>query len=155
MPLPHSARVATLALSACVLIAWGARTRSVNDDVLAANEAFYKALSVRDADGLGKLTAHSDYIAWGSPISTDIAIGWPAVQKIYQGLATHFQALQTSASDVHLHVNGRTAWGIGKEHAVGTWENKPFDGNITAVNVFERVANRWLLVVHHPAAPVK
>jgi ketosteroid isomerase-like protein len=155
MPLPQSARAATLALFACVLIAWGAHARSANDDALAANEAFYKALSARDPNALGKLTAHSDYIAWGSPISTDIAIGWPAVQKIYQGLATHFQTLQTSASDVHVHVNGRTAWVIGKEHAVGTRDNASFDWNMTTVNVFERVANRWLLVVHHPAAPVK
>jgi ketosteroid isomerase-like protein len=155
MPVQHFARAVAVALLASLLIGPAAWAKSSTDDVTAANEALYKALSARDPDALGKLVSHNDYVVWGLPVSTDFAVGWAAIQKVFQGIPTHFQALQTTPSDVHVHVRGRTAWVANKEHVVGTRDNVAFDWSLTAVNVFGKIGTKWLLVLHHTGAPVK
>ncbi|HKM63516.1 MAG TPA: nuclear transport factor 2 family protein [Acidisphaera sp.] len=157
MTVPYLARAAMLAVAVGAVGASGlhAQPSSSTAAVLAVNDAFYKALSARDPVAMAKVWAHESFVANGSPRSTDVAIGWPAVDKTFQGLPAHFQKLEVTPSDAYAYVNGKTAWVFDKEHAVGTLNNEPIDWTMSSVNVFQKFGAQWLMVAHHVGAPVK
>ena len=119
-------------------------------DVTAANNAFYAALSARDASALAKVYAHDPYVANISPGSGALEIGWPGVEAWTMRLATIYKDLVVAPSDLHAHVNGNTAWLVNTEHAKGTLvkTGAAFEATLISTNIYERQGDVWLMVSH-------
>jgi len=124
--------------------------------VTAANTAFYAALNARDAVAMAKVYAHTDYVAVVGPRSTSVLIGWAAVEGWAKSLPTIFEALDSKAVNPHVRVNGRTAWVVAAEHAVGKLKGgTPIEWDLISTNVYEKIGGQWLMVSHHAMAPMK
>ena len=119
-------------------------------DVTAANNAFYAALSARDAGMLAKVYAHDPYVANISPGSGTLQVGWPGVEKWAMSLATIYKDLTVVPSELHIHVNGNTAWVVNTEHAKGTFlkTGAASDSTLISTNIYEKQGDSWLMVSH-------
>jgi ketosteroid isomerase-like protein len=121
------------------------------DGVKAASKAFYAALAVLDnGEAMEKVWAHAPYITYVGPRAKSIIVGWDALNKYWQDTNKLFSERKPALSDQHIHVNGNLAWEMGQES--GTQKLKdgkegPIDYITT--NVYEKIADRWLIVSHH------
>jgi ketosteroid isomerase-like protein len=120
--------------------------------VKAANAAFYAALSARDAKAMDILWANKPYVVNIGPRAKAAAVGYAeAVTKWSASLPDVFAELKVSmTSTIQVQTNGKVAWVVGTENAVG--KNKagePFAFDTFVTNVFEKEGDRWLMVSHH------
>lgn len=116
------------------------------DDVRAANEAFYEAFRKRDANGMGVLWAKNAPVACMHPGMKPL-VGREAVLRSWRGILAHPQAPSLGCSEVEVHVLGTSAF-------VTCLEGTEGDGpRLAATNVFIHEDGRWRLV-HHQAGPL-
>ncbi|HEX3621882.1 MAG TPA: nuclear transport factor 2 family protein [Acidimicrobiales bacterium] len=119
------------------------------DDVAAANLAFYAAFEARDLDAMSKLWEHSDRIVCTHPGWASLR-GWAQVAASFFALFQNAQNLQFILTKETASVQGDIAW-------VSVDENILQGANATtvaALNLFLRDATgEWMLVAHH-ASPV-
>ena len=121
------------------------------EDVEAASQSFYTALSVLD-DGtrMEAVWANTPYVTYVGPSSTSIIVGWDAQKRYWKSFNTEFVSRQAAITDVRVHVVGNLAWQIGLEvgHALmGDGSTRNIDWVVT--NVVEKIDGRWLIVSHH------
>jgi len=124
--------------------------------VMAANTAFYAALSARDAAALAKVYAHEDFVMNVTPVGKVSGPGWSAVEPWTKGLAEHYAQLEVKPSDVHVHVNGNVAWVMETEHVnAKLTDGKPQEITLVTTNIFEKIGGSWLMTQHQPTPVAK
>src|SRR5450432_2733470 len=120
------------------------RLRGVARDVLAANQAFYKAFAARDMAGMDSLWAK------GVPVAC-IHPGWNVLRGRELVIASWRSILGSDSSpdvmcgNASAHVLGESAFVICEEQVA--------DDVLIATNVFVRERGGWKLA-HHQAAPI-
>jgi ketosteroid isomerase-like protein len=115
------------------------------DDVLAANRAFYAAFEARDIDAMSDLWEHSDRAACVHPGWSRLA-GWGAISASFFALFQNNQPLQFILTGERVDVAGDLAWVAVDENIL----SEEVGGTVAALNVFCRDADgTWRLVVHH------
>lgn len=113
-------------------------------EVLAANEAFYRALAARDTAAMDRLWACDFPVACVHP-------GWPALCGRDDVMASWHEILGSPAApditchDATVRLGGDMAFVLCVERLEG--------GELTATNVFARQGRDWRLV-HHHAGPI-
>jgi len=120
------------------------RLRGVARDVLAANQAFYKAFAARDMAGMDSLWAK------GVPVAC-IHPGWNVLRGRELVIASWRSILGSDSSpdvmcgNASAHILGESAFVICEEQVA--------DDVLIATNVFVRERGGWKLA-HHQAAPI-
>jgi ketosteroid isomerase-like protein len=130
--------------------AWAADVHKSDAGVIAANNAFYAALSARDVGAMKKVWSHDADIQHISPFDKAPAVGWDAVQKDFEGNFGNLPELKVSMEQPRVKRNGTTAWVSGIEKA--QWKNKAGEsggGDILGTNIFVKQGGRWLMTYHH------
>lgn len=131
----------------------GAAMASDLDDVKAANQAYYTALSARDLAAMERVwsaTARDVNIA--PPIRPAAHVGWDAVRKNYSGFWQTLDELTVSMPEPKIEIQGDVAWVYGVEHA----KRKPKNGEVSTgtnfgTSIFVRKDGRWRMVFHQAA----
>jgi len=114
--------------------------------VMAANAAFYDAISARDAAALAKVYAHEDFVMNVTPDGKYRGPGWAAVEPWIKNITRTFAQLEVKPSDVHVHVNGDVGW---------VPDGPPQQFTLQATNIFERIGGNWLMTQHQPTLVAK
>lgn len=110
-------------------------------EVLAVNEAFYRAFATRDFVGMDRLWATSAQV-------TCIHPGWNAVRgrepviASWQSILSNPSSPAIAAANATAHLLGEAAYVICEEHLDGA--------TLIATNIFVREAGEWKLT-HHQA----
>ena len=146
---------ATVAATCIALVAGSAFAQQASDidNVKAVNQAFYTALSARDAKAMGGLWPNKPYVTNIGPVSKVIAVGYEdAVSKYWENAFTNvFSEVNASmTSTAQIQTDGKVAWVVGTESAklkTKAGEARAFD--TFATNIYEKVGDRWLMVSHH------
>lgn len=120
-----------------------------DDDVLAANRAFYAAFEERDIDAMSDLWERSDravcvHPGWGR------LSGWASISASFFALFQNGQPLQFILTGEKVDVDGDTAWVSVDENIL----SDEVGGTVAALNLFVRAAGDWRLVVHHGSSVV-
>ena len=118
--------------------------RSVDDEVLAANRAFYAAFEALDMGAMSDVWEHSDRAAcvhpgWGR------LTGWGAISASFFALFQNGQHLQFILTNERVDVTGDTAWVSCDENIL----SEQVGGTVAALNLFVRDGKTWRMVVHH------
>ena len=137
------------------LVACGTVARADDADiaaVTAANQAFYAALSARDAKAMAAVWADKPYVTNIGPRSKAMAVGTAdAVTKYWPATFETFSQMAVSSMPSQIQSDGKLAWVVGIEDVVlqpkSGGETLKFQTFVT--NVFEKDGERWLLVSHH------
>lgn len=118
--------------------------------VMAANEAFYTALSKLDIAAMDKVWAHEPYVVYIGPFHRSIIVGWAAVQAELQANKANIAELSVKPMDTRVRINGDAAWLFGKEEGAALPKvGMSASGSNLVTNIFEKRDGRWLMVAHH------
>ncbi|MCP4329787.1 MAG: nuclear transport factor 2 family protein [Alphaproteobacteria bacterium] len=149
--------VLTIAAS-CVmgltLFAGSASTQQPSDieAIKAAHQAFYTALSAKDAKAMEAVWANKPYVTNIGPTAETIAVGYAnAVTEYWPATFDLFSQIDVSPLSIaHIQVGEKLASVVGTESVVllrkGGGEPLEFEALVT--NVFEEDGDRWLMISH-------
>ena len=114
-----------------------------DEQVLAANAAFYRTFAAKDAEAMAALWALRAPVACIHP-GWHLLHGRDAVLASWRGILSGPGAPAISCADAVAHVLGETAFVVCIEHIPGV--------ELIATNVFVREDGAWKIVHHHASA---
>ncbi|MEM7273592.1 MAG: nuclear transport factor 2 family protein [Actinomycetota bacterium] len=117
-------------------------------EVRAANARFYEALERADLELMADSWVHSADAVCAHPGRTPLR-GWDQVWASWEAILSSGGNPQVIITEEEVTVRGTIAWVTATENMISGGNT----GAATALNVFERRAEGWRMVVHH-AAPV-
>ena len=120
--------------------------------VRAANSAYLAAFSARDIAAMEAAWTKSTDVAAIHPFSRAPLSGWDAVRASYVETFGRFKDVAVTTNEAHVAVNGNTAWVVGTETLRGHRPNgEAFTAPSMSTNIFQKLGDRWLMVLHHAA----
>ena len=151
----HSLWFAATLLIGLVFLAGpaSAQQSSEIEAIKAANQAFYDALSGRDAKAMEGVWAKKPYVVNIGPRSKEIALGYEdAVADYWPRTFDRVSEIDVKLTSIaHIHVDGNFASVVGTESAAlqpkAGGEPRKFDLFVT--NLFEKDGDHWLMISHH------
>lgn len=119
--------------------------------IMAADTAFYAALSARDLKAMTAAWADKPYTINIGPRSKTMNVGAAEVAKYWEGAFAFFSEINVTKSNAHVRTDGNVAWVTGNESAVLQPKSggNPLKFETFVTHVFEKRGDRWLLVLHH------
>jgi ketosteroid isomerase-like protein len=118
--------------------------------VLAANQAFYAALSALDLAAMENIWAHDPDVLYIGPFHRKMVIGWPAVRTEFVANKANVAEISVKPLNMHVRVNGDTAWVFGAEEGAALPKvGISASGSNFVTNIFKKEDGRWLMVAHH------
>ncbi|MHB8483915.1 MAG: nuclear transport factor 2 family protein [Nitrospiria bacterium] len=118
------------------------------EDLIKANEHFYRAFEKLDIKELEKLWAHEDYVqcihpGW-SPCS-----GWQKVRDSWVLIFNHTRAVRFTVTGVNAHITGALGWVTCFENLESRDGERWVKSQILTTNIYELKGEKWLMVHHH------
>jgi ketosteroid isomerase-like protein len=123
------------------------------DQVKAANQAYYAALSARDLAAMEHVWAQSPRdVNVAPPIKPAAHTGWDTIKKNYQTFWSTLDELTVLMEEPQIVVHGSVAWVYGIEQA----RRRAKNGEVSAgpnfgTSIFIKDGGRWLMVFHQAA----
>ena len=123
------------------------------DQVKAANQAYYAALSARDLTAMEHVWAQSPRdVNVAPPIKPAAHTGWDTIKKNYQTFWATLDELIVSMEEPQVVVHDSVAWVYGIEQA----RRRAKNGEVSAgpnfgTSIFIKEGGRWLMVFHQAA----
>jgi ketosteroid isomerase-like protein len=123
------------------------------DQVKAANQAYYAALSARDLAAMERVWAKTPRdVNVAPPIKPVAHTGWGAIKANYETYWGTLDELTVSMDEPQVAVQGSVAWVYGIEQA----RRRTKTGEVSAsanfgTSIFIKEGARWLVVFHQAA----
>ena len=120
------------------------------EELIKANDQFYRAFENLDIKELEKVWAHENYVhcihpGW-SPCS-----GWQKVRDSWVLIFNHTRSIRFTITDIKAHITGSVGWVVCFENL----ESRDGDGErwiksqVLATNVYEMKEGNWMMIHHH------
>jgi ketosteroid isomerase-like protein len=135
---------------------------TAEDDVAAANAAFYAAFEARDLDTMADVWEHSDRVSVTHPGWPTLR-GWAKVVGSWEAIFANTPYIQFVLMDDVVTVAGNAAWVTVDENILqahdapegaGTDTDELSGALVAATNLFVHDGDRWRMVLHH-GSPVQ
>src|SRR5260370_34958308 len=121
---------------------------SDRESVLAANRAFYDAFESLDAEKMEAVWLKDPRIICIHPGHRKLS-GWGPIMASWEGILDNVFEMKFELGEIEVMISGDLAIVVVEENLT----QRGYDGtqrvNVLATNVFERVANKWFMVMHH------
>lgn len=111
-----------------------------HDELLAANEAFYRAFARRDFDAMALIWSEDDEIACVHP-------GWDLLAG-YRDVIESWRAILSGVGSPNVRCHGAQVFAFGDVGCVVCHEVMP-EGVLVATNLFRREGGDWRMIHHH------
>lgn len=122
------------------------------EQILEANDTFYKALGTRDLELMSTVWVKDNRAGCVHP-GWIILRSWEAIKQSWENIFDPEDQVDISLSDVSVNISGDTAWLTCIQQMVYI-KRDPVTYNISlSTNIFEKSENGWLMVIHH-ASPI-
>lgn len=125
---------------------------SDSESVRRANEAFYRAFESLDRAAMETVWLRSVRVQCTHP-GWKRLVGFAAVIDSWERIFNSTMRIAFELSGVEVSVSGDLAWMVCTENITTQTVDGVSHARVEATNVFERHAQRWLLV-HHHGSPV-
>ena len=123
------------------------------DQVKAANQAYYAALSARDLSAMERVWAQTPQaVNVAPPVRPAAHVGWDTIKKNYQTFWATLDELSVAMPEPHTEIRGTVAWVYGIEQAKRKTKNGQVSGGPNfGTSIFIKEGGRWLMVFHQAA----
>jgi len=123
------------------------------DQVKAANQAYYTALSARDLSAMERVwTRSSRDVNVAPPIRPSAHTGWDTIKKNYQTFWATLDEFTVSMAEPQIVIHGSVAWVYGIEQSRRKAKNGEVSGGPNfGTSIFVKEGGRWLMVFHQAA----
>lgn len=117
-------------------------------EVLAVNDAFYRALESLDLAEMEAVWWHEDWVRCLHP-GWELLEGWEAVEESWANIFRSTVHMRVFISRPLVRVVANTAWVSCVEHVTSAFEADFATARIEATNIFVRCDGEWRMVHHH------
>ena len=117
-------------------------------DVANANMAFYRAFESLDIKRMESVWATDSDIQCGHP-GWRILRGWGPVMESWRRIFENTPSMKFTLTDVKIEVRGELAWVTLYENLNSSIEGQNYSAAILTINMFQKSAEGWLLILHH------
>ncbi|HEV2352270.1 MAG TPA: nuclear transport factor 2 family protein [Terriglobia bacterium] len=124
------------------------RLETDEDEVLAINLAFYRAIESLDLSQMEAVWWHEDWVNCLHP-GWDLICGWEDILESWAGIFRSTARLRVTISRTIVHVLGDAAWVSCIENVTSTYESGFETAMIEATNIFARRQGVWRMAHHH------
>jgi ketosteroid isomerase-like protein len=123
------------------------------DQVKAANEAYYTALSARDLSAMERVWAQSPRdVNVAPPVRPAAHTGWNTIKRNYQTFWATLDELTVTMAEPKIVIHGSVAWVYGIEQSKRKAKNGEVSGGPNfGTSIFIKESGRWLMVFHQAA----
>lgn len=120
----------------------------MDEDVIQANEAFYRAFESLDIEQMSAI--------WDADISIrcvhpgwSALTDWSTVMSSWERIFENAGMMQFTITDSAVTVCGEWAWVACKENLSSLQGGRVVSGAVETLNIFRRRGQAWKLVIHH------
>ncbi len=121
---------------------------SDQEQVLEANRAFYQAFESLELEKMERVWLQAPHIVCVHPGWRRLS-GWGPIMEAWERIFESTFEMKFNLTDVEVTLRGDLAVVVMQENLT----QRGYDGTtrsvVEATNVFERVGNRWYMVLHH------
>ena len=117
-------------------------------EVLAANEAFYRAFEKKDMEAMS--------VIWSQGIATlcihpgrNALRGWKDIRTSWELIFRNTRYIEIETNIISTEVRDNIAYVILIEKLLQISNGRSIQANSIATNIFEHMASKWYLVHHH------
>ncbi len=118
------------------------------DEVKAASDRFYSALSRMDVTQLPEIWSHSETVTTMHPMGGE-QVGWEAVRESFEQAAGAMTDVHVEIADQTIQAGDDMAYEVGVERGHGTVAGESISIEHRVTNVYRREGGQWKLVHHH------
>lgn len=149
----RGAFLSTLAVALSLGAAGHAAAPPDLDQVKAANDAYYAALSTRSIPAMERVWARTEHdVNVSPPVRPAAHVGWDKIKSNYQGFWSTLDELTVSMEKPAIEIRGNVAWvyGIEMSHRVEKSGHTSGGPNF-GLSIFVKDAGEWRMVFHQAA----
>ena len=121
---------------------------SVIQQVLEANEGFYRAFESLDLTGMESVWARGEEVRCVHP-GWGLRTGWTDVMSSWATIFENTSLMQFNIIDAQVHVAGDYAWVVCTESITSVVDTNVTEFRVLATNILVQREARWLMVHHH------
>ncbi|MCA1992640.1 MAG: nuclear transport factor 2 family protein [Coleofasciculus sp. S288] len=121
-------------------------------EVLAANEAFYRAFEKKDIEAMSAVWSQGTGSLCIHP-GRNALRGWRDIRSSWELIFRNTKYLEIETEISAVEVRGNIAYVVLIEKVLQVSGGRSFQAESMATNIFERMASSWYLV-HHHGSPV-
>lgn len=120
--------------------------------VYTANDAFYAAFRVSDAEQMAKVWMSSENVSCAHPLA-GLVVGFEEVIASWRTLFAMGKASSVEVEEISVNVRRNVAWIVCRQDVKTVRGNFTIGGTRIATNVFQKRKGEWWMV-HYHASPV-
>lgn len=117
-------------------------------EVLAANEAFYRAFEKKDIEAMSVIWSQGTGSLCIHP-GRDALRGWKDIRTSWELIFRNTRYIEIETNLISTEVRGNIAYVIAIEKLLQIVNGRSIQADSLATNIFERMASKWYLVHHH------
>lgn len=121
---------------------------SAEQDVLAANAAFYQAFQDRDLDAMAMVWSQGSGTLCVHP-GRNAVKGWEAIRSSWATIFRHTNLLEIDTEIISVETSGNLAYVVLVESVLQVTGGRRSKALSVATNIYECMAQKWYLVHHH------
>lgn len=125
-----------------------ARLETDEQEVFAANQAFYQAMESLDLPKMEAVWWHEDWVNCLHP-GWDLISGWEDVLESWTNIFRSTLQMRVTVTRVLIHVLGDAAWVSCIENVTSTYESGFETALVESTNIFVRRQGEWRMAHHH------
>ena len=123
-------------------------TQSLVQEVMRANEGFYRAFESLDVDKMAEVWLHDDSVQVIHP-GWQVKRGWEEVRESWDTIFSNTRYMEFDIADVRVLMSGDFAWVTCTENLRSVVGDEQNMGIVQATNIFVQRGEAWLMVHHH------
>ena len=123
-------------------------------EVLAANEAFYRAFEKKDMAAMSAIWSQGTGSRCIHP-GRNVIQGWKDIRYSWEQIFKNTNYLEIETEIMTIEVRETIAYVIAMEKVLQVSGGRRFNAESIATNIFERMASSWYLVHHHGSPIVR
>lgn len=117
-------------------------------EVLAANEAFYRAFEKKDMEAMSAVWSQGTGSLCIHP-GRGVLRGWTEIRSSWEGIFRNTQYLEIELEIISTEVQDNIAYIVLGEKVLQVNGGRRVQAQSMATNIFERMASKWYLIHHH------
>ena len=121
---------------------------NANTEVIAANEAFYRAFEKKDIEAMSAVWSQGTASLCIHP-GRDALRGWKEIRYSWEQIFKNTKYIEIETEILTTEVRNTTAYIVLVENLLQVSGGRTIKAQSMATNVFEQMAGKWYLVHHH------
>ena len=123
-----------------------------HSEVLAVNEAFYRAFEKKDIEAMGAVWSQGTGSLCVHP-GWNVLRGWKEIRSSWVNIFKNTAYIEINTEIITTEIRDHIAYVILTENVLQIINGRRLEAQSVATNIFELLGSQWYLV-HHHASPV-